>query len=347
MYQQTGLLFHRFRFVFASLLTVAFLVCISDMVTAIGSNSVLNPKSHSSAATFDTNFSDSPDVLTTGLYSLTDDLQRALLATGTTLYKTCRSVTVISSQSGKAVTHGTVATVQGIGHGIAFGGHLVGSSVAFAGRGVGGGVLFVVRTPGKIVGSVTSGSGHAVSSVIQPSSDDTAAVPVITAPSAAELASMTLQEQQQVASDQAAQIAANQKLGGVIVAGDPTRGGYPAQWDNARQDSMLDSWGMYNRECVSYAAWKVYQTYGTMPYWGGVGNANEWPGDARRAGIPTGSTPQVHSVAISLHGYYGHAMWVEKVSGNMIYVSQYNYDLHGHYSEMWVDGSDFTYIYFK
>jgi surface antigen len=48
-----------------------------------------------------------------------------------------------------------------------------------------------------------------------------------------------------------------------------------------------------------------------------------------------------------MQGYYGHAMWVEKVSGSMIYVSQYNYDLRGHYSEMWVNGSAFTYIYFK
>jgi hypothetical protein len=38
---------------------------------------------------------------------------------------------------------------------------------------------------------------------------------------------------------------------------------------------------------------------------------------------------------------------VEKVEGNMIYVSQYNYDLHGHYSEMWINGGNLTYIYFK
>jgi surface antigen len=83
-----------------------------------------------------------------------------------------------------------------------------------------------------------------------------------------------------------------------------------------------------------------------MPYWGGVGNANQWPGDARAAGIATGSTPKVHSVAISMGGAFGHAMWVEAVSGNMIYVSQYNYDLAGHYSEMWVNGGSFTYLYF-
>lgn len=153
--------------------------------------------------------------------------------------------------------------------------------------------------------------------------------------------------QQQIASLRAQQLAANRALGGSVVAGDPGHGGYPGRWDSpVPQDSLVDSWGMYNRECVSYTAWKVYQTYGYMPYWGGVGNANQWPGDAQAAGIPTGRTPRIHSVAISMGGAYGHAMWVEAVSGNMIYVSQYNYDLQGHYSEMWVNGSNFIYLYF-
>jgi surface antigen len=150
----------------------------------------------------------------------------------------------------------------------------------------------------------------------------------------------------QIAALRSAQLAANRKLGGSAVAGDPGHGGYPAYLDRAGQDSIVDPWGMFNRECVSYTAWKVYQTFGYMPYWGGVGNANQWPGDARAAGIATGSTPKVHSVAISMGGAFGHAMWVEAVSGNMIYVSQYNYDLAGHYSEMWVNGGSFTYLYF-
>jgi surface antigen len=146
----------------------------------------------------------------------------------------------------------------------------------------------------------------------------------------------------------AAQAAANRKLGGSVTAGDPNHGGYPARWDypSAGQDTMIDDWGMYNRECVSYTAWKVYQTFGHMPYWGGVGNANQWPGDAQRAGIATGSTPRAHSVAISMGGAYGHAMWVEGVSGNYIHVSQYNYDLQGHYSEMTINGAGLIYIYF-
>lgn len=146
----------------------------------------------------------------------------------------------------------------------------------------------------------------------------------------------------------AQQAAANRALGGTVTSGDPGHGGYPAQWDYpVPQDSRLDSWGMLNRECVSYTAWKVYQTYGHMPYWGGSGNANQWPGDAQAAGIPTGYTPRKHAVAISMGGAYGHAMWVEDVYANgYIHVSQYNYDLAGHYSEMTINGSGLIYIYF-
>lgn len=157
----------------------------------------------------------------------------------------------------------------------------------------------------------------------------------------------------QIAKLRAQQALANRALssGGGVVAGDPGHGGYPAAYDNAPQDSMIDSWGMYNRECVSYTAWKVYQNFGYMPYWGGSGNANQWPGNARAAGIPTGSTPRVHSVAIWNVGAFGHAMWVEAVNGDgSIYVSQYNYDYQGHYSEMYVSASmaaNLTYIYFR
>jgi surface antigen len=150
----------------------------------------------------------------------------------------------------------------------------------------------------------------------------------------------------QIGSLRAQQAALNRQLGGVPSAGDPGHGGYPGVWNNSPQDSVLDSWGMFNRECVSYTAWKVFQTYGYMPYWGGVGNANQWPGDAQRAGIPTGSVPKAHSVAIWNVGAFGHAMWVEAVSGNTIYVSQYNYDYYGHYSEMSISASGLTYIYF-
>jgi surface antigen len=107
---------------------------------------------------------------------------------------------------------------------------------------------------------------------------------------------------------------------------------------------------MYNRECVSYTAWMVYKTYGYMPYWGGNGDANMWPGDARAAGISTGSTPKVNSVAIYMGGAsdpWGHAMWVRSVNGDgTITVDQYNLYYDGNFYETTVSAAGLVYIYF-
>ena len=168
-----------------------------------------------------------------------------------------------------------------------------------------------------------------------------------------------------------------------IVAGDSNKGGYPAYLANNAQDSLVDPWGMYNRECVSYTAWKVHQAYSNMPYWGGIGNAWQWAfsgwtfpdGDFRRGqkaayntgvwhtsnaqtrGIPSGVEPREGSVAVkdaipSQGDYWGHTAWVEEVMGDQIRVSQYNYynaggPGWGHYSEMVVHKSFFqNYSYF-
>ncbi len=136
--------------------------------------------------------------------------------------------------------------------------------------------------------------------------------------------------------------------------GDPNKGGYPysGQCPAAKLNGSqyADRWGMYICECVSYAAYKVYANYGNMPYWGGIGNANQWVNNARRLGIPYGATPKPGAVGISLSGPYGHAVWVESVNGNRVTVSQYNYRIGGipagQYSEMTVNSSMFTYIYF-
>ena len=153
-------------------------------------------------------------------------------------------------------------------------------------------------------------------------------------------------QSQQITELRAQQRAANARLGGSAVPGDPSKGGYPAKWANAPQDSMVDDWGMYNRECVSYTAWKVHQSGRTMPHWGGHGNANQWPGNARSANIPVDGNPQVGDVAVSMSGYYGHVMYVEAVSGGKVYVSQYNYSVRGEYSEMWISTSGLQFIHF-
>lgn len=151
----------------------------------------------------------------------------------------------------------------------------------------------------------------------------------------------------QIAGLRAAQAAANRRSGGTVVPGDPNHGGYPDKWNNAPLDAYVDNWGMYTRECVSYAAYRVWASGRYMPYWGGHGNANLWDNNAIADGIPTGSQPRVGAIAIDNNGYYGHAMYVEAVLPNgQIYVSQYNYVWAGEYSEMTRSASGLVYIYF-
>ena len=140
-------------------------------------------------------------------------------------------------------------------------------------------------------------------------------------------------------------------------SGDPSKGSYPYSGQcpaaSLNGTQYADQWGMYICECVSYAAWKVFQTYGYMPYWGGRGNASQWPANARAAGYTVSSVPRAKSVGISQSGPYGHAVWVEAVSGNRVYISQYNAAneatnwVMGQYSEQWVDQGAYVYIYFK
>ena len=136
-----------------------------------------------------------------------------------------------------------------------------------------------------------------------------------------------------------------------IGTGSASGGGYPSIWANAPQDSLVDSWGLYNRECVSYTAWKVASTGRYVPDFGGAGNANQWPSTTARYGIPNGSTPRAGAVAIQYVGVYGHAMYVEAVNGDgTITVSDYNNNMDGlgwgryHYYSRSAAG--LTYIYF-
>ena len=131
--------------------------------------------------------------------------------------------------------------------------------------------------------------------------------------------------------------------------GDPNRGGYPAAWMSASMNyCSADPWGMCKRQCVSYAAFKVDQAYGNMPNWGGYGNANQWDDNARRAGIPVGTTPKVGAVGVVNDGTYGHVAWIESVNGDgTLTISQFNANWSGEYSR-WVVAPSFfdVYIYF-
>lgn len=132
--------------------------------------------------------------------------------------------------------------------------------------------------------------------------------------------------------------------GGACDAGQGN-GGYPSVWCNAPQDSMVDSWGMYSRECVSYAAWAASERGHYVPY--GLGNAKDWPGAARARGIAVDGNPEVGNVAIFSGGQYGHAMVVEKVEGSQVIVSSMNADNNGHFFyDVW-STSALQFIHFR
>ena len=115
---------------------------------------------------------------------------------------------------------------------------------------------------------------------------------------------------------------------------------YPAEWQN--QCGQIDTWGLTKCQSTSYAAWKVSEAGKTMPkYWG---DASTWVAKAEAAHIPYGSTPKLHSVAIT--GNFN--AFVEAVNGDTITVSWYNWNNTQKYGT-WenVPASQFSnYIYF-
>ncbi len=107
---------------------------------------------------------------------------------------------------------------------------------------------------------------------------------------------------------------------------------------DAAQDSVVDPWGLYNRECVSYVAWKEYVDGKYVPY--GLGNAGDWPSHVPRSWIV--DTPRAGDVAVrptNPNLYFGseqdvgHVMYIEGVNDNgTLAISQYNASLNGTYS---------------
>jgi surface antigen len=130
--------------------------------------------------------------------------------------------------------------------------------------------------------------------------------------------------------------------GGGRGAGDPGND-YPARWQNAPQDSTLDSWGEENRECTSFAAWALSSRNGfNMPF---NANARDWGTQAAARGYAVNSTPAIGSIAWSGPG--DHVAWVAAVGTGTVFIEEYNYDYHGHYHDRWVPTGMFQYIHFK
>ncbi len=115
------------------------------------------------------------------------------------------------------------------------------------------------------------------------------------------------------------------------------------------QDSYSDPWDLYNRECVSYAAWRISEVYGKkVQEFNGAGNAYQWPSSARGAWRVYDPRPGDAVVLPIVYGLapVGHLMVVESVSGSWVHVSQYNFYGTGEYSTMDIKTSGVIFLRF-
>jgi surface antigen len=142
-----------------------------------------------------------------------------------------------------------------------------------------------------------------------------------------------------------------------LTANVPCGGGYPSYYCAAGQDSVIDEWQLYNRECVSYVAWAMTYRFGyTDPVlvgdnkgFHGAGNAEDWPNylngqpNGRGGVIVANNSPAVGAAVIipaQMIGGVGHAAVVESVNtdsdGTWVHVSQYNWNSppDGKYSQL-------------
>jgi surface antigen len=131
----------------------------------------------------------------------------------------------------------------------------------------------------------------------------------------------------------------------IASAGPACGGGYPDAWCKTPLDTIVDAWGMYNRECVSYTAYRVASSGRIMPY--GFGDANKWPAAAKAHHIPVNTTPKAGDVAIRMGGKHGHSMYVESVNGDStINVTEYNKDKTGTFAKETVGTNGLVFIHF-
>lgn len=130
-------------------------------------------------------------------------------------------------------------------------------------------------------------------------------------------------------------------------------GGYP--YCAGALDYGVDEWNLFNRECVSYAAWRIQYGYGkSVARFKGDGMAYEWEWSARKGNgskaVAVSDPAPGDAVVLPITpglAPVGHLMVVEGVSGDNVYVSQYNFGGTGEYSTMTISKSASTVTYLR
>ncbi len=137
-------------------------------------------------------------------------------------------------------------------------------------------------------------------------------------------------------------------IAGCHYASNPGGPSFIGDLKDAAQDSLIDPWRLYNRECTSFCGWRLQSRNGYIIA-GAYGNAQDWGTHARNDGYTVDKNPAIGAIA---WWYYsatsGHVAWVEAVNGSNVTIEEYNKDLTGHYKEEVISAGSVTdYIHFK
>lgn len=135
---------------------------------------------------------------------------------------------------------------------------------------------------------------------------------------------------------------------------------YPWRTDTT---GASDPFGFTKRQCVSYAAWRLYKAgHRISNSRQGWGNAHNWDDTARRLGKRVTTAPRVGAIAqwnsyekspwyssggvgTLQAGRYGHVAWVAYVYGDRsVLVRQYNMNGTRTYSQMRVKAPRYLYL---
>jgi surface antigen len=122
---------------------------------------------------------------------------------------------------------------------------------------------------------------------------------------------------------------------------------YPSRLKTAPQDSLVDPWQFYNRECTSFVAWRLNSENQVAfnDYWQGQhwGNASNWKKAANALHIPVDDNPTRGAVAWwsagSAGSSVGHVAWVQKAGDGAITIEEYNYLHRGGYDTRTISSS--------
>lgn len=120
---------------------------------------------------------------------------------------------------------------------------------------------------------------------------------------------------------------------------------YPEPYRSKKKDTVLDPSTCWNRECVSYCAWKIKEATGKWPKRTGDMDAKNWVYRLPENGYKTVvATPNGNKcVGVYTGGKHGHVVW----SDGTLTISEYNYGGCSNYGERTVKGTGYKWYVIK